>query len=158
MKDTTKILVKGAIINCGICTALINGIINYFTLAKTSVLVSSEMGFSFFGVALGCGLICPFFGGIILKGVISKNNIYFGAKSEQALAKFVPNNLYLGALVIGILTVAIVWVVPYLAVMLTGIEITLARMVWVVAVGVYSGVAASFAAYFGMKRYYYAKH
>lgn len=74
------------------------------------------------------------------------------------MAKFVPNNLYLGALVIGILTVAIVWVVPYLAVMLTGIEITLARMVWVVAVGVYSGVAASFAAYFGMKRYYYAKH
>ncbi len=158
MKDTTKILIKGAIINCGIATALINGIINYFTLAKTSVLISSTMGFSFFGVALGCGLICPFFGGMILKGVISKNNIDFGAKSEQALAKFVPNNLVLGAIVIAILTVAVLWVVPYLVAMVAGIEITLARMVWVVAVGLYSGVAASFAAYFGMKRSYYAKH
>lgn len=157
MKNTTKILIKGAIINCGIATALINGSITYFTLVHAISMTSSELLVNFFSTALGCGVICPFFGGLILKGVAAKNELDFGRKSEQFLAKFVPNNLFLGAIVIGLLDIFLLWLVPYVVLSVFNIKFTLVRIAWVILLAVYSGVAASIAAYFGMKRAHYSK-
>ena len=95
MKDSNKILFKGAVMNCGIATAIINGIICFFTLTKANALLSSDLAFNFLSTAIGCGVICPFFGGLILKGVAAKNEIDFGSKSEQTIAKFIPNNIVL---------------------------------------------------------------
>ena len=156
MKESTKILFKGAIINCGIATALINGIISYFTLMKAGTILSSDLMFNFFSTALGCGVICPFFGGLILKGVSAKNQIAFGEKKEQLLARFIPDNIFLGAVLIGIFTIIALWLVPYALIAVLKIKLTLARFFWVIIIALYSGAAASFAAYFGMKRAHYA--
>lgn len=157
MKDATKVLIKGAIINCGIATALINGIISYFTLTKAPVIFSQDLAFNFFSTALGCGVICPFFGGLILKGVLAKNSVDFGAKKDQMIARFVPDNVFLGALVIGAMAVIMVWAVPYVLAAAVSLNFSLKRFAWVVLIALYSGLAAGFAAYFGMKRSYFAK-
>lgn len=157
MKDSNKILFKGAVMNCGIATAIINGIICFFTLTKANALLSSDLAFNFLGTAIGCGVICPFFGGLILKGVAAKNEIDFGSKSEQTIAKFIPNNIVLGAIIIGLITVLTVWLLPYAVIKLTSLQLTLSRIVWIVIIALYSGLAASIAAYFGMKRAHYAK-
>lgn len=157
MKDSNKILFKGAVMNCGIATAIINGIICFFTLTKANALLSSDLAFNFLGTAIGCGVICPFFGGLILKGVAAKNEIDFGNKSEQNIAKFIPNNIVLGAIIIGLITVLTVWLLPYAVIKLTSLQLTLSRIVWIVIIALYSGLAASIAAYFGMKRAHYAK-
>ena len=157
MKDSNKILFKGAVMNCGIATAIINGIICFFTLTKANALLSSDLAFNFLGTAIGCGVICPFFGGLILKGVAAKNEIDFGSKSEQTIAKFIPNNIVLGAIIIGLITVLTVWILPYAVIKLTSLQLTLSRIVWIVIIALYSGLAASIAAYFGMKRAHYAK-
>ena len=73
MKETTKILIKNSILNCGLTTAIINGIISYFTLPSMEQMISSSLRINFLLVALGCGIICPLFGGLILKGVLAKN-------------------------------------------------------------------------------------
>lgn len=157
MKDSNNILLKGALLNCGIATTLINGIICFFTLTKASTILSSDLAFNFLSTAIGCGVICPFFGGLILKGVAAKNEIDFGSKSEQTIAKFIPNNIVLGAIIIGLITVLTVWLLPYAVIKLTSLQLTLSRIVWIVIVALYSGLAASIAAYFGMKRAHYAK-
>lgn len=157
MKDSNKILFKGAVMNCGIATAIINGIICFFTLTKANALLSSDLAFNFLSTAIGCGVICPFFGGLILKGVSAKNEIDFGSKSEQTIAKFIPNNIVLGAIIIGLITVLTVWLLPYAVIKLTSLQLTLSRIVWIVIIALYSGLAASIAAYFGMKRAHYAK-
>lgn len=157
MKDSNKILFKGAVMNCGIATAIINGIICFFTLTKANALLSSDLAFNFLSTAIGCGVICPFFGGLILKGVAAKNEINFGSKSEQTIAKFIPNNIVLGAIIIGLITVLTVWLLPYAVIKLTSLQLTLSRIVWIVIIALYSGLAASIAAYFGMKRAHYAK-
>ena len=157
MKDSNKILFKVAVMNCGIATAIINGIICFFTLTKANALLSSDLAFNFLGTAIGCGVICPFFGGLILKGVAAKNEIDFGSKSEQTIAKFIPNNIVLGAIIIGLITVLTVWLLPYAVIKLTSLQLTLSRIVWIVIIALYSGLAASIAAYFGMKRAHYAK-
>ena len=157
MKDSNKILFKGAVMNCGIATAIINGIICFFTLTKANALLSSDLAFNFLSTAIGCGVICPFFGGLILKGVAAKNEIDFGSKSEQAIAKFIPNNIVLGAIIIGLITVLTLWILPYAVIKLTSLQLTLSRIVWIVIIALYSGLAASIASYFGMKRAHYAK-
>ena len=157
MKDSNKILFKGAVMNCGIATAIINGIICFFTLTKANALLSSDLAFNFLSTAIGCGVICPFFGGLILKGVAAKNEIDFGSKSEQTIAKFIPNNIVLGAIIIGLITVLTVWLLPYAVIKLTSLQLTLSRIVWIVIIALYSGLAASIAAYFGMKRAHYAQ-
>ncbi len=157
MKDSNKILFKGAVMNCGIATAIINGIICFFTLTKANALLSSDLAFNFLSTAIGCGVICPFFGGLILKGVAAKNEIDFGSKSEQTIAKFIPNNIVLGAIIIGLITVLTLWLLPYAVIKLTSLQLTLSRIVWIVIIALYSGLAASIAAYFGMKRAHYAK-
>ena len=157
MKDSNKILFKGAVMNCGIATAIINGIICFFTLTKANALLSSDLAFNFLSTAIGCGVICPFFGGLILKGVAAKNEIDFGSKSEQTIAKFIPNNIVLGAIIIGLITVLTVWLLPYAVIKLSSLQLTLSRIVWIVIIALYSGLAASIAAYFGMKRAHYAK-
>ena len=157
MKDSNKILFKGAVMNCGIATAIINGIICFFTLTKANALLSSYLAFNFLSTAIGCGVICPFFGGLILKGVAAKNEIDFGSKSEQTIAKFIPNNIVLGAIIIGLITVLTLWILPYAVIKLTSLQLTLSRIVWIVIIALYSGLAASIAAYFGMKRAHYAK-
>lgn len=143
--------------NCGIATAIINGIICFFTLTKANALLSSDLAFNFLSTAIGCGVICPFFGGLILKGVAAKNEIDFGSKSEQTIAKFIPNNIVLGAIIIGLITVLTLWILPYAVIKLTSLQLTLSRIVWIVIIALYSGLAASIAAYFGMKRAHYAK-
>ena len=157
MKESTKTLLKGALFNCGIPTVVINAIICFFTLTKTGTILSSDLMVNFLSTAIGCGVICPFFGGLILKGVAAKNEIDFGNKSEQNIAKFIPNNIVLGAVVIGIITVLTVWLLPYIIINLTSLQLTLSRIVLVFIIALYSGVAASIAAYFGMKRAHYAK-
>lgn len=157
MKDSNKILFKGAVMNCGIATAIINGIICFFTLTKANALLSSDLAFNFLSTAIGCGVICPFFGDLILKGVAAKNEIDFGSKSEQTIAKFIPNNIVLGAIIISLITVLTVWLLPYAVIKLTSLQLTLSRIVWIVIIALYSGLAASIAAYFGMKRAHYAK-
>ena len=146
MKDSNKILFKGAVMNCGIATAIINGIICFFTLTKANALLSSDLAFNFLSTAIGCGVICPFFGGLILKGVAAKNEIDFGSKSEQTIAKFIPNNIVLGAIIIGLITVLTLWLLPYAVIKLTSLQLTLSRIVWIVIIALYSGLAASIAA------------
>ena len=123
MKDSNKILFKGAVMNCGIATAIINGIICFFTLTKANALLSSDLAFNFLSTAIGCGVICPFFGGLILKGVAAKNEIDFGSKSEQTIAKFIPNNIVLGAIIIGLITVLTLWLLPYAVIKLTSLQL-----------------------------------
>ena len=123
MKDSNKILFKGAVMNCCIATAIINGIICFFTLTKSNALLSSDLAFNFLSTAIGCGVICPFFGGLILKGVAAKNEIDFGSKSEQTIAKFIPNNIVLGAIIIGLITVLTLWLLPYAVIKLTSLQL-----------------------------------
>ena len=129
----------------------------FFTLTKANALLSSDLAFNFLSTAIGCGVICPFFGVLILKGVAAKNEIDFGSKSEQTIAKFIPNNIVLGAIIIGLITVLTLWLLPYAVIKLTSLQLTLSRIVWIVIIALYSGLAASIAAYFGMKRAHYAK-
>ena len=158
MKETTKILIKNSILNCGLTTAIINGIISYFTLPSMEQMISSSLRINFLLVALGCGIICPLFGGLILKGVLAKNEqLDFEQKEDHFIARFIPNNLMFGAIVIGILTSIILWVIPYGIIWLIGFTTTLSRIVWIILVGFYSGVAASIAAYFGLLRVYFAQ-
>lgn len=157
MQDSTKILIKGAIINCGLATAIINGAISFFSLSKAEMLCSQDLAINFLSVALGCGVICPFFGGLILKGVLAKNTLALGTKGERILAKFVPDNVFLGAFVIGLLTGIIVWGIPYALATVVHLNFVLGRWYWIILMGLYSGLAASFAAYFGMERAYFSK-
>lgn len=155
MKDTTKALIMGAITGCGAGTAVINGLLAFFlTLPKVPELTNSQMVISFFGTALGCGLICPFFAGIASKGVAGLN---YGPKSEHIIARFLPNQVVLHAIITGILTALIVWGVPEVIAIALHVQITLPRIAWVIAVGAFSGVAATFAMYFGLIRVHYAK-
>jgi len=158
MQESTKILIKASIINCGIATMLINAIICYFTLPDAATLLSSDLAFNFASTVFGCGLICPFFGALTFKGVMAKNpDMALGAKSSQLLARFVPNNAFLAAIVIAIMTSIILCAIPFAILALLNIEFTAARIFWLLAIGVYSGIAATFAMYFGMKRVYYTR-
>lgn len=149
-------LIKGAVQGCGIGTAIINGVILFFTLPKLPILTNTMVIFNFLGLALGCGILCPLFGKMTLKGVLEKNPyLNMGAKRDHMLAKFVPDNLGLAALVIGLMTAIVWWVVPYGIAFILQIELILSRWFWIIIIGCYSGVCASFAAYFGMLRSYY---
>ena len=90
MKEATKQLLKGAILNCGLATGLINAIISNFTLPKEQSLLLSDLTMNFALTAFGCGLLCPFFGTIILKAVAGKKQIAFGEKDDHIFAKYVP--------------------------------------------------------------------
>ena len=81
MTKTSKIVLKGAIVNCGLATALINMVICYLTLAKVSMFLFTELSVNFLGTAIGCGLLCPLFGGIILKP-LQKEPLNFEDKSK----------------------------------------------------------------------------
>ncbi len=151
-----RALIKGAIQGCGIGTAIINGVILFFTLPKLDMISNTTVTFNFLGLALGCGVLRPLFGKMTLKGVLEKNPyLKIDAKKEHMLAKFVPDNLGLAALVIGLMTAIVWWVVPYGIALILQIEFTLSRWFWIIMIGCYSGVCASFAAYFGMLRSYY---
>ena len=158
MKRETQILTKTSVINCGLATAVINGLISYFTLEKVDALANGSVTFNFLGVAIGCGLICPLFGGMTLKGVLGKNSgLDLGRKKEHIIAKFIPNQLLLGICAIGLCVTALLWGVPYLVAMCLKLNFYLPRIVWVVSIGIYSGIVASFATYLGMLRVYFAK-
>lgn len=151
-------LIKGAIQGCGIGTAIINGIILFFTLPKLDMISNTTVTFNFLGLALGCGVLCPLFGKMTLKSVLEKNpQVYLGAKKDHALAKFVPDHLGLAAIVIGLLTAIILWGIPYGVALVLKPVFVLNRWIWIILIGCYSGVCASFAAYFGMLRSYYTR-
>lgn len=156
MKESTRQLVQGAFLNCGIATGVINGVISYLTMVKQNDLLLSELSMNFLLTAFGCGLLCPYFGRIILKAVNKNETISFGQKKDRLLGKLVPNNLILGALMISLLAVVILWGVPHLCIHFLQIDFSLSRGIWVICMGVYSALSASFGAYFGMQRVYYA--
>lgn len=155
-----KLLVIGAIKGCGIGTAIINGIILYFTLPKAEQICNSSLTFNFLGMALGCGLLCPLFGNLTLKGIVNKKeNFCVTGKENHLLAQFVPDNLAGAAIVICLLTVLALWAIPYLAAFLLKPQFQLSRFVWLIILAGYAGICASFAVYFGMLRSYFVhKH
>ncbi len=154
MKEATKTLVMAGVKNCGIGTAVINGILAFFfTLPKVAELANSDMIFSFMGTALGCGIICPFFAGLVIG---SMKNVEFGPKESHVIGRFLPDQVVVHALLTGILTLLVIWGVPELVAMALRVHIVLPRMAWVVLVALYSGVAVSFAMYFGLLPKHYA--
>ena len=159
MNQSTKFLIEASIKNCGIATIVINALINYFTFVKPEGVanISSTVAIpSFMGVVIGCGVICPLFGGLILKG-LKTDGIAFGSKNSRAVGKFIPSAMLPGVLVIAAITSVLFWFVPNGLIGATGIAFALPRMAWVMIIGVYSGIVAAFAAYFGIMRAYYAK-
>ena len=156
MGVTMKALAKGALKGCGIGTVVINAIILFFTLPKAAMIDSGALLFNFMGVAVGCGLLCPLFGGMVLKDVTKAHpTLDYGDKSAHAVARFVPNNLFLAAVVIGVLTTLVWWVLPCAVAMVASINVALPRLAWLIIIALYSGACASFAAYFGMLRSHY---
>lgn len=67
MKKPTKILLVSSVLNCGIATTIINGIISYFALSKGTMLFFQDLIFNFFSIIIGCGIFCPLFSNIVLK-------------------------------------------------------------------------------------------
>ena len=156
MKSTTSFLIKSSIKNCGIATALINGIISYFTFVKGTSIMSSVASTNFMTVSLGCALLCPLFGGLILKGLNKNELMNLAGKHTHTVAKFMPMALLPGVLVIAVFTFLSLWVLPYAIVTLLNIEFAMTRIAWVMLLTIYSGVVATSAAYFGIIRAYYA--
>jgi hypothetical protein len=159
LSQSTKFLVEASIKNCGIATVIINALINYFTFVKPdgAAGISSTVAIpAFMAVVIGCALICPLFGGLILKG-LKTDGVSFGTKDSHALGKFVPNSMLPGVLVIAAFTSVLFWFIPNALIGAAGIAFALPRMAWVITIGVYSGIVAAFAAYFGIMRAYYAK-
>lgn len=154
-----KLLVLGAIQGCGIGTAIVNGIILYFTLPKIEQIGNASLTLNFFGMALGCGLLCPLFGTVTLKNITKKRRSFNikKRKDEHLLAKFVPNNLGGAVFVICFLTASILWGVPYFIALLLKPQFQFHRFLWLFIVAIYSGICASFAVYLGMLRSYFAK-
>ncbi len=156
MKEATKQVLKGAILNCGLATGLINAIISNFTLPKEQGLLLSDLTMNFALTAFGCGLLCPFFGTIILKAVAGKKQIAFGEKDDHIFAKYVPNNLFAGAIVIALMATISLWLLPWIIISLLHVDVYLVRIGWIVMIGLYSAISAAFGAYFGMHRVHYA--
>ena len=159
MNQSTKFLVEASIKNCGIATIVINALINYFTFIKPedAANISSAVAIpNFMAVVIGCALICPLFGGLILKG-LKTDGVSFGSKDSHAIGKFIPTAMLPGVLVIAAFTSVLFWFIPNALIGAAGIAFALPRMAWVVTIGVYSGIVAAFAAYFGIMRAYYAK-
>ncbi len=157
MDTLTKVMIKNAFLNCGLATAFINGIISYLTLAKVEMFENTDLVFNFLGTAIGCGIICPFFSGMILKNTIIKKGIQLGDKKKRKLAKWIPNNLLFGALMIGLFSAIFLWMIPYFFAEVFSISFSLSRINWCICLGLYSGIAAAFSAYFGVTRAYYAR-
>ena len=148
-----------AIKNCGIATVIINGLINYFTFIKPeggAAIPSVTAIPGFMGVVIGCAVICPLFGGLILKG-LKTDGVVFGSKDSHAVGKFVPNAMVPGVVVIAVIASVLFWFLPSGLIGVAGVTFALPRMAWVVLIGLYSGLVAVFAAYFGIMRAYYAK-
>lgn len=156
MTKTSKIVLKGAIVNCGLATALINMVTCYLTLAKVPMFLFTELSVNFLGTAIGCGLLCPLFGGIILKP-LQKEPLNFEDKSSHVLARWVPNQILLGAVVIAMFSAILFWGMPVLLFKLLSVEFAIRRIFACFLLGLYSGVVATFAAYLGVHRAYYAK-
>ena len=144
-----KKIVSTVVSKCGIPTALINATILYFTLPKMETIVSSSLSFNFFSVALGCGLICPLFGKMILKGIANKIS-FENNKKEGLLSKSLPATLFLGTMFISLITFAFLWLLPYIVVCLINWQLDLTRIVWLIFIAMYSGISASFASYWGV--------
>ena len=134
---------------CGIPTALINATILYFTLPKMESIISSSLSINFLSVALGCGLICPLFGKMILKGIASKSPLE-NNKKNGIFNKSLPTTLFLGTVFICLITFVFLWLLPYMVVCLINWQFDLARIVWLIFIALYSGIAASFASYWGV--------
>lgn len=159
MNQSTKFLIGASIKNCGIATVIINALINYFTFVKPEGVanISSTVAIpGFMAVVIGCAVICPLFGGLILKG-LKTDGVSFGSKGSRAIGKFIPNAMLPAVVVIAAITSVLFWFLPNGLIGATGIVFALPRMAWVIIIGVYSGIVAAFAAYFGIMRAYYAK-
>lgn len=154
-------MVKGimfaAVKNCGIATGVINFLILYFTLPKIEFIELESLLVNFLMTAIGCGLICPFFGGLTLKSLKSRNDIFWNEKQERFISKYIPNNLIVAAFIISFITVVICWGIPYIVVVITNFSVLLARIYWICLIAIYAGIVASIATYFGILRAYYAQ-
>ncbi len=160
MSNSTKYLLVASIKNCGIATIIINALINFFTFVKAdgAAGISSTVAIpAFMAVVIGCAVICPLFGGLILKGLAKDEPLPFGDKASHMIGKFVPNAMLPGVLVIAVIASVLFWFLPNGLIGAAGIAFALPRMAWVILIGVYSGIVATFAAYFGIMRAYYAK-
>ena len=145
-----KKVVSTVVSKCGIPTSLINATILYFTLPKLETIISSSLSFNFLSVALGCGLICPLFGKMILKGIADKASLVSSSEQKGFLSKYLPNNLFTGTVFISLITFAFLWLLPYIIVCLTNVQLDLTRISWLVFIAIYSGISASFASYWGV--------
>ena len=108
-----KMLTTIAFANFGIPTGLINGIIAWFTVKQPvamSGMLSEMIIVSFF-----CGLIIPFFGPLVLSGSLKKNpDLEIGIRREKhPISRFIPLNIFIGALVIAIFVTILFGVIPF---------------------------------------------
>lgn len=144
-----KMLITVAIASFGIPTGLINGIIAWFTV-KAPV----DIHTMFVEMLIGgffCGLIIPFFGPVVLMSHLKKHpNLSIGIRREQHMvSRFVPLNLFAGALVIAIMVTILFAVIPFGAGVLLGVPIIAQPMTWIIFKGCYSVLIAATAGYFG---------
>lgn len=152
MQKATKEMIKCAIINCGIATGIINGVLAYFTL-NGDTLALPDLTINFWGTAIGCGLLCPAFGKLILKNV--NTDILIEKKSNRIVGRWIPDNFIVGTLVICVLATILLFGIPYCMIQLFPIELQIGKLMWAFVLGGYSMSVASFSAYHGMYSAYY---
>lgn len=100
-------------------------------------------------VALLTGLIIPFFGPLNLGGYVKKvPGMSVGVtKSGHAWAKWLPLNMFGGAVVISLVTALVFGILPIGILTLVGFEIVVSPMVWIGFKVVYTIFVAAFSGY-----------
>ena len=151
-----KMLITIAIANFGIPTGLINGIIAFF-MVKEPVGMSGMLTEMLIGCFL-CGLIIPFFGPLVLASQLKKRpDLTIGIRREKHLiSRYIPLNLFAGALVIASVVTILFAVLPFGLGLLLSPGLIVGPVGWIIFKGVYSVLVAAIAGYFGALNTLYA--
>ena len=151
-----KMLITIAVTSFGIPTGIINGVIAWF-MVKQPVGMSGMLTEMLVGCFF-CGLIIPFFGPLVLASHLKKRpDLTIGIRREKHLvSRFIPLNIFAGAVVIALLITLLFAVIPFGAGMLFGLKLTVQPLVWIIFKGCYSVLVAAAAGYFGALNTLYA--
>ncbi len=151
-----KMLITIAITNFGIPTGVINGILAY-VMVKQPVTMSGMFAEMLIGCFF-CGLIIPFFAPLVLISQLKKHpDLTIGLRREKHIvSRFIPLNLFAGAIVIAVLTTILFALLPFGVGLLLDSSLTVQPLTWILFKGFYNILVAAAAGYFGTLNTLYA--
>ena len=144
-----KMLITIAITNFGIPTGVINGILAY-VMVKQPVTMSGM----FAEMLIGCFFCAP----LVLISQLKKHpDLTIGLRREKHIvSRFIPLNLFAGAIVIAVLTTILFALLPFGVGLLLDSSLTVQPLTWILFKGFYNILVAAAAGYFGTLNTLYA--